>query len=242
MAPAEDAIPDYGARVELRRRVLDEYVPIWLRHKPDADVSRVRAADWSFLPPLACHWFLAALDRDVVTIDEAPPFAFTVAGGGRTGPFGDRETKLYREAFFTVAAAGMLVLKFGWERERLRFESPTSSAKALWAFDLLAYDEDGRVGLAVETKYRREEATALREGVEQCCARGDHAGHGSKAEANHHRKYVGLVEHGPRMFWIVEPGSFSDTPDLVFAVEVADGGIVCLRRLGDGREWPPNAV
>lgn len=89
---------------EVRRRVLEEYLPLWLDNKRGANVSLIEAADWSFLPPLACSWFLAALDCQIVRIDDDPLFAFTIEGGGRTHPFGDRKTRLHREAFLTVAA------------------------------------------------------------------------------------------------------------------------------------------
>src|SRR4051812_33429433 len=142
---------------EVRRRVLDEYLPVWLHNKPGADVSGIRAADWSFLPPLACFWFLAALDCQVVKKVEHPVFGFTLEGGGCIHPFGDRRTRLYRETFLTVAAAGMLALQFHWPPERLRFESPRAvgHAKALpWAFDLVGYADAARteVALAAETK------------------------------------------------------------------------------------------
>lgn len=233
-----------SARREVRGRVVRDYLPIWLEWKPDADVSRIHAEDWSFLPPAACRWFLDALDAGVVTISQHRLLGFTVAGGGCIHPFGDQDTKLYREVFFTVAAAGMLALEFGWPNERLRFEPKRAAGKPTglhWAFDLVAYADDGRrrVALACETKKSGAEAKSLLADVQQCCARGRHPDHGSGREQNHHRKYRGLVEHRPSHFWIIEPGTFSDSPDLLFGVEVLDGDRVDLQRVLDPRTFTP---
>jgi hypothetical protein len=227
---------------EVQRRVLEEYLPIWLENKPGAVDSNIRAADWSFMTRLACQWFLAAVDSGVVTIRSDPLLGFTAAGGGCIHPFGDKRTKLYRETFFTVAAAGYLALGRGVPRKRVRFESPRAAGRpeALpWAFDLVVYadDQQERVELAGETKLPPREAETLLIGVEQCAARGDHPDHGSGKEQNHHRKYRGLLDHEPRMFWIVGEDTFvdPDRPDLLFRVEPGGGGVVRLHQL---QEWP----
>jgi hypothetical protein len=231
---------DDGA--ELRRRVLEEYLPVWLENKPGADVSRIRTADWSFLPSAACYWFLAALDAGVVTVVEEPLLGFIAAGGGCIHPLGDRKTKLYREAFFTVAAAGYLVLRQAYAPGSVRFESPRAAGRPEarpWAFDLVVYADElqERVVLAGETKWPPREAEALLAGIERCAARGDHAEHGVGSERNYHRKYRGLLDHEPRLFWIVGAMDFADpdAPRSLFRVEQRAGGLVRLHRLDT---WP----
>jgi hypothetical protein len=233
----------------VQRRALRKYLPIFESGQPNADTAGVRSADWSFLHPVACRWFLEALDEGVVATVNDRLFAFKISrnhptrpvrGQGIIRPFGDvRPTMIYREVFFTVAAAGMLAIKFKWPVERLRFEPPPSGPRGLWwAFDLVAYDRHGRVALACETKKTRTEADALLRDLKLWCS-GSHPNRHRPPDPkdNHHRKFLGLLDHRPRTLWIIEPGAFFDSSDRLFRVRVRDDEIVQLTPVRDPRAF-----
>lgn len=215
-------VGDSDAERELRHRVLTEYLPAWCAVKDGRDASAFNP-DWSFLTPGLARWFLTAIDEQVVEIRDG---SAALPDSSRTHFFGNDKPLFYREGVLEVAAAGMLVHRFGWSPEDLRFQSPWP-----WAFDLLAYASSGDskdVAIAGEAKWKQIDALSCLTGLEACCARGRHAKDGCSESLNHHRKYEGLLEYRPPVLWIIGPDAFSDTPDLVFRVRDAGGGIVHL--------------
>lgn len=203
---------------EVIARALGSYLPAWCaRQAPQLDASRVKI-DWAFLTPEVAHWFVTAVDERVVDVSDGSPrladrrrtYLFQRVGGT---PY------LEREGFLEVAAAGLLAERFGWHSEQMQFQSPRRG-KSLWAFDLLAYSDRAadEVAIAIEVKYKQSDAAKLAAGLEACCARGSHHEGDCDQDQNHHRKYQGLLDHRPRVLWIVGPAAFVDDPRLVFVV------------------------
>ena len=222
---------------EVRRRVLDEYLPAWCSSpsRPDPlDPTAFRAQDWLFLTPGLAYWFLVAMENGVKVeggdfkLGDSWSEGIFEHGSTDTSP---RRTKLRRESFLEIAAVGMLVLRYGWPAKRLRFQSSG------YAFDFLGYADDAwsEVVVAGEAKLSQEEAVALSESLKVCGTRGDHREEGCTQLRNHHRKYAGLLKHRPRILWIVGPNAFAADPDLVYRVDESGGGIVRLRH-SDARQ------
>lgn len=217
---------------EVRRRVEDSYFPAWCAAQAvDVDVAAF-SPDWSFLSPGIAFWFLRAIDDGVLDLRNGWP---TLPDGRRTYLFeraGGRP-RVYREGFLEVAAAGMLARRFRWEPRRLTFQSPKAErGSRLWAFDLLAYTEAREVAIAVEVKWRQADAVRLGRDLQTCGSRGAHSEGDCVLPVNHHRKYEGLIEHRPRLLWIVGPNAFIGTPDLVYFTHPGHGGAVSLSPAG----------
>jgi|SRR5579859_1866635 len=219
---------------DVRERVLRCWLPAWCRapfRPAPLNPSAFMTTDWSFLTPGIAHWFLAAIDADVVEVTENADFRLGNSASEGLFEHGPKDrtprpTKLRRESFLEIAATGMLALQFGWPKHRLRFQSPR------WAFDLLAYSDDAwnRVAIAMEAKRLQKEAENLAASLQVCGMRGSHTEAECTQPKNHHRKYMGLLEHTPRILWIVGPEALSRTPDLVFRVRKGRGGLVHLHR------------
>jgi len=210
------------AQREVRRRVLVDYLPAWCAMKKTRDASAF-SSDWSFLTSGLAHWFLTAVDEQVVEIQNGSPM---LSDGSRTHFFGNDKPLFYREGVLEVAAAGLLVHRFGWSPGDLKFQSPWP-----WAFDLLVYrrsSDSSGVVIAGEAKWRQADALKLLTGLEACCALGRHTSDVCGESINHHRKHEGLLEYRPPLLWIIGPDAFSDDPDLVFRVRDAGGGIIQL--------------
>lgn len=219
----------------VRERVVREYLPTWCashwRPHP-LDPKAFVKPDWSFLTPGLAYWFLVAIDNGVVKVIQGDfsrgsswsEGVFEQAGSKDDSP---RGTKLRIESFFEIAAAGMLVLRYGWPVERLAFQP-----KGL-ALDFLAYADDGwpdsEVVIAGEAKRLQRDALALSASLDVCVKRGPHEEADCTERQNHHRKYIGLLKFRPRILWIVGPEAFAADPDLVFGVEGTRSGIVRLR-------------
>jgi hypothetical protein len=234
---------DSVEQLEFRKRVIEQYLPAWCASYPPPEgpydpLNFVVHNDWSFPTPGIAQWFLTAVDEGIVETAER---GFTLGGSWADGIFArlgsskippeDRRLTLRRESIIEVGAVGMLALRYGWPAERLRFQVPRLD------FGAYADDERSEVVIAGEAKQYQLEADELAEHVKVCGAIGAH----DDAECwplrdipkdknrNHHRKYEGLVELRPRIFWIVGPTAFTaDDPDLVFAVEQDSGGVVHL--------------
>ena len=237
---------DSVEQLEFRRRVIEQYLPAWCASYPPPagpfdPLNFVVHDDWSFPTPGIARWFLTAIDEGVVEATEHGGFLL-----GESWPDGifdrrgskdlhpqDRPLALRRESILEVGAVGMLAHRYGWPAERLRFQPDP--------LDFCAYADDERLEMVIagEAKQYQPEAEELAEDVKVCGALGTH----DEAECwrlrdipkaknrNHHRKYEGLVNLRPRIFWIVGPEAFArDDPDLVFAVEQGSGGIVRLHR------------
>ena len=220
----------------VRERVLGEYLPAWCAaswQRQTFDPAAFRPdQDWSFLTPGLAHWFLIAIDEGVVEVSEGTfsRGAWSTGIFERHGPKGvsPRPTRLRQESFFEIAAAGMLAVRYGWPLERLHFQSD------VWSMDFLTYTDDkwSDVVIAGEAKRLQREAVALQASLEVCGGIGDHEEGDCNQPRNHHKKYVGLLESRPRLLWIVGPGAFARAePDLVFRVQVRNGGITRLRRV-----------
>jgi hypothetical protein len=220
-------------------RTVAQYLPAWCSSddRPEPlSPSAFIAPDWSFLTPGLARWFLAAVDERVVEVNDG---AFRRGDSWSEGIFEHgpkavvpRPTKLRKESFLEIAALGMLAVRYGWPKERLRFQSPG------WAFDFLAFDDgDARseVAVAGEAKLLQRDAARLAASLEICGARGDHAEADCTEPRNHHRKYAGVIKLRPSTLWVVGPQAFVTDPDLVFRVEERSRGIVRLRRI-DARE------
>jgi hypothetical protein len=218
---------------EVRDRVLAQYLSAWCtaRSRPaPLNPSAFIAPDWSFLTPGLARWFLAAIDEGVVNVTSDADFEVGgsycegIVEHGRTNVV-PRPSKLRRESFVEIAAAGMLGLRYAWPSQRLRFQSPRL------AFDLLAYADHSwtEVDIAAEAKRLQSDALALSASLKICGGLGMHSLDACTQPANHHRKYVELLELRPRILWIVGPDTFSEGPDLVFRVELGRRGIVHLR-------------
>jgi hypothetical protein len=94
-----------------------------------------------------------------------------------------------------------------------------------------------RVALACETKKTGEEADALERDLKLWCS-GTHPDRDRPIRnKNHYRKYLGLLDHKPRGLWIIEPGTFANSPDRLFRVNVKDDGIVQLASVRDPRAF-----
>jgi hypothetical protein len=215
---------------EVRERVQTQYLPAWCAAQRAPVNSATFEPDWSFLTHGLAGWFLRAIDERVVAIENGWPM---LPDSRRTYLFeSDRGgSRIYREGFLEVAAAGMLVLRFGWARQRLTFQSPRLRSARVWAFDLLAYAAyDRQVVIAGEAKWRQRDAIDLVGALSSCGERGIHDEEGCRQRRSDHRKYVGLVEFRPHVLWIVGPDAFSGDPDLVFSVDVQGDGIVRLIR------------
>ena len=215
-------VSESDAQHEARRRVLTDYFPSWCAVKKARDASAFDP-DWSFLTPGLAHWFLTAIDEQLVDVRNGSP---TLPGASRTHFFGNDKPLFYREGVLEVAAVGMLVCRFGWSPEELRFQSPWP-----WAFDVLAYAGSGdsrSVAIAGEAKWKQADAIKVFRGIETCCERGRHTQDECTESINHHRKYEGLLEYRPRVLWVIGPNTFSDAPDLVFRVREAAGDTVQL--------------
>lgn len=229
-------MPESDALREVRERVHARYFPAWSAVKP----SELADPDWSFLTEGVAHWFLVALDEGVIDVVSGLP---TLPDGRHTWLFeraGSRAA-LYREGFLEVAAAGLLALRFGWRPELLTFQSPARGGRGLWAFDLLAYADQGRstVQIAGEAKWRQREAERLIRVLETCGRRGEHVETDCR-ELNAHRKYVGLLELAPRLLWIICPAAFAPSTGFVFAVHAVEGGVVQLRPAAPSELVAPN--
>ena len=219
---------DSDAQRELRHRVLANYLPEWCAAKHGRDASAF-SPDWSFLTPGLARWFLTAVDEQVVEIRDG---SAVLPDASRAHFFGNDKPLFYREGVLEVAAAGMLVHRYGWSPEDLRFQSPWP-----WAFDLLVHTccgDSKSVAIAGEAKWKQTDALKLLAGLEACCAMGRHAKDGCSESINHHRKHEGLLEYRPRVLWIIGPDAFSNTPDLVFRVRGSATDIVQLEAADAG--------
>jgi hypothetical protein len=225
-----------SAQVEVRDRVVKQYLPAWCASaaRPEPlDPSAFVSPDWSFLTPGLADWFLRAIDERVVEVSD---------GGFRRGhhwsegifehgPKADpRPMKLRKESFIEIAAVGILATRYCWPLERLRFQSAT------WAFDFLAYGDEAwsEVTIAGEAKLDQKDAVRLSASLAACGRRGDHSEADCSEPRNHHRKYIGLLKERPRIVWIAGPEAFAGDPDLVFRVEERSGGTVHLRPIDGG--------
>jgi hypothetical protein len=223
---------------DVRKRVLHQYLPKWCaspsRPHP-LDPKGFFAQDWSFLTPGLAYWFLVAIDENVVDVNHGD---FKLGASWSEGIFeqgpkatSPRRTKLRRESFLEIAAVGMLALRYGWPVKRLRFQSPG------WAFDFLAYADDAwsEIAVAGEAKRLQKDAVALADSLKVCGMRGPHPEESCTQHRNHHRKYVGLLEHRPRILWIVGPDAFAADPELVYRVDEDSGANIRLRHM-DARQ------
>jgi hypothetical protein len=226
---------DASEQLEVRDRVLDQYLPAWCasssRPQPLDPAAFIGPPDWSFLTPGLAHWFLIAIDKGVVEVSDGD---FRRGSSWSEGIFehgfkdvSRRPMKLRKESFFEIAAVGMLAIRYGWPVERLRFQPPRQ------ALDFLAYVDDAwsDVAIAGDAKRLQRDAVALSASLEVCARRGPHTQADCTERANHHRKYVGLLQFRPRILWIVGPEAFAADPDLVFRVEKSSRSIVRLRRI-----------
>ena len=224
----DSAVVEASEQREVRKRVETEYLPAWcMANRPPVDPSRFRP-DWSFLTPGLAHWFLeATVDGDIVQVQDGRP---TLPKSRHTFLlYGHRgEPKLYREGFLEVAAAGILVRRYGWLADELRFQTPSRGRARRWAFDLLASVDREEVAIAAEAKWRQQDAEALRRALTACGERGEHSEDECGERKDDHRKYEGLAEFRPPALWIIGPIAFLESPDLVFKVEAGGQGVVLL--------------
>ena len=228
--------PETAAQRAVRERVVDQYLPDWCASRAQPfDPSNFVTPDWSFLTPGIARWFLSAIDEGVVEatsdgnlwLGGATPDGIFETKGPKEVPPEKRPVGIRPESFLEVAAVGMLAVRYGWPRERLRFQSPGL------AFDLLAYADDhwSEVAVAGEAKLKQDEAVKMSASLEACVERGPHEEAACAEPRNHHKKYAGLLNFRPSILWIFGPEAFAAAdPDLVFSVRVRSGGGVGLSR------------
>ena len=224
---------------QVQGRVVERNLPKWCAAR-GMDPSAFISPDWSFLTDGVARWFLDAVEREYVKAGERGGFTLN---GSKAGIFDHGSShvepqpmKLYKEGLIEVAIVGALCGRSAWPAANLRFQSPRHASSPRykeskpWAFDVLAYDdpETKTAGLVAEAKTRQSDARALAEDLKACGARGKHLEADCQGKPNHHRKYQGLLEHRPRVIWIVGPESFDDEPDLAFRLNEPGGGVINL--------------
>lgn len=217
---------------ELQRRIFEEYAPAF---SSDRGLSRYSFEKAPSIHPRAARAFLRAVDSGAVQSLPGAHFQLPRSGtknGSKLFGHGKarvvpRRLTFSHETVIEVGAAGDLQHDYGWPLERLGFQSPHTSGA--WAFDLCGYDATGLTVLAVEAKAKQAEIDVMVRRIMACGMQGvheeGHCAHGERGRnpTNHHRKYQGLVDFRPSVFWALGPAG-----GRVFLVSFAQGGVVSL--------------
>ncbi|MCO5999823.1 hypothetical protein [Actinoallomurus rhizosphaericola] len=158
------------------------------------------------LHPDEASAFLRTVDRGLAVVDEAgfvtltcvrpktPPGRYALLSRGQAGPY------VNLEYLIQIGAAGELAATYGWPADRLDFERGE--------FDILGFDRQDRVVLAVEAKARVTGQDSLEKLLLAWLQYND--ANGQAPATNAGRKYLALrrlCESEPVTVWLVAAGA-----------------------------------
>lgn len=113
---------------------------------------------------------------------------------------------LFREGISQLAAASLLILKYGWEKSQIQIEARREDFGAIArGVDLIIKSRSGKVVICGEVKKDDSEFERLIEGFNHCCQQGPHSKNDCKFKSNH-PKYEACAFVKPLYFWAVSPG------------------------------------
>lgn len=113
---------------------------------------------------------------------------------------------LFREGISQLAAASLLILRYGWEISQVQIEARREDFGALArGVDLVVKSSTGKVVICGEVKKDDQEFEKLIEGFHYCCQQGQHDKNDCKFKPNH-PKYELCAFVKPLYFWAVAPG------------------------------------
>lgn len=173
----------------------------------DYPLDGFKASSIKKLDQLDAHWFMWAVDNELVS--ESEGFFVAPRSAAKEQIFWEGATNvtprpitLWLEPIITIGALARLNAQFGWPIENLGAQSKT------WAFDLVCYETaSDREVIGCEVK------KSLREIEKLLAFMNAHGGKppldsepANSAERNAYRKVQGIRRSWPKLFWALWPG------------------------------------